>query len=217
MDKILRIAVDGPSGAGKSTIAKAVAKKLNIDYIDTGAMYRAVGYKMLQKGVALTDIEGLQNMLDHTEIDFSQGNIYLDGTIVNDVIRTQEISKQASDCSAIGIVRKKLVDLQQKMGESKSVIMDGRDIGTVVFPDAEYKFYVTASAEERARRRYEELAAKGQDVNYDQVLIDINTRDHNDSTREITPLRKADDAVEVDTTEMNIEEVVAHICGLMGL
>lgn len=217
MDKILRIAVDGPSGAGKSTIAKAVAKKLNIDYIDTGAMYRAVGYKMLQEGVALTDIEGLQTMLDNTEIDFSQGNIYLDGTIVNDVIRTQEISKQASDCSAIGIVRKKLVDLQQKMGESKSVIMDGRDIGTVVFPDAEYKFYVTASAEERARRRYEELIAKGQDVNYDQVLIDINTRDHNDSTREITPLRKADDAIEVDTTEMGIEEVVAHICMLMGL
>ena len=217
MDKILRIAVDGPSGAGKSTVAKAVAKKLNIDYIDTGAMYRAVGYKMLQEGVALTDIEGLQTMLDNTEIDFSQGNIYLDGTIVNDVIRTQEISKQASDCSAIGIVRKKLVDLQQKMGESKSVIMDGRDIGTVVFPDAEYKFYVTASAEERARRRYEELIAKGQDVNYDQVLIDINTRDHNDSTREITPLRKADDAIEVDTTEMGIEEVVAHICMLMGL
>ena len=204
MDKILRIAVDGPSGAGKSTIAKAVAKKLNIDYIDTGAMYRAVGYKMLQEGVALTDIDGLQTMLDDTEIDFSQGNIYLDGEIVNDVIRTQEISKQASDCSAIGIVRKKLVDLQQKMGESKSVIMDGRDIGTVVFPDAEFKFYVTASAEERARRRYEELIAKGQDVNYDQVLIDINTRDHNDSTREITPLRKADDAVEVDTTNMNI-------------
>ncbi len=217
MDKILRIAVDGPSGAGKSTIAKAVAKKLNIDYIDTGAMYRAVGYKMLQEGVALTDIEGLQAMLDRTEIDFSQGNIYLDGEIVNDVIRTEEISKQASNCSAIGIVRKKLVDLQQKMGESKSVIMDGRDIGTVVFPDAEFKFYVTASAEERARRRYEELIAKGQDVNYDQVLIDINTRDHNDSTREITPLRKADDAVEVDTTSMNIDEVVAHICGLMGL
>ena len=217
MDKILRIAVDGPSGAGKSTIAKAVAKKLNIDYIDTGAMYRAVGYKMLQEGVALTDIEGLQAMLDRTEIDFSQGNIYLDGEIVNDVIRTEEISKQASNCSAIGIVRKKLVDLQQKMGESKSVIMDGRDIGTVVFPDAEFKFYVTASAEERARRRYDELIAKGQDVNYEQVLIDINTRDHNDSTREITPLRKADDAVEVDTTSMNIDEVVAHICSLMGL
>ncbi len=216
MDKILRIAVDGPSGAGKSTIAKAIAKSLNIDYIDTGAMYRAVGYKMLQKGIALTDLEGLQVMLDTTEIDFSEGNIYLDGEIVNDYIRTPQISKQASDCSAIGIVRKKLVDLQQKMGASKSVIMDGRDIGTVVFPDAEYKFYVTASAEERAKRRYEELKAKGQDVDYNQVLEDINTRDHNDSTREITPLRKADDAIEVDTTTMNIEEVVAHICRLMN-
>jgi len=217
MEKIMRIAVDGPSGAGKSTIAKAVAKKLDIDYIDTGAMYRAVGYKMLQEGVALTDLDGLQAMLDRTEIDFSQGNIYLDGEIVNEYIRTPEISKQASDCSAIGIVRKKLVDLQQKMGEAKSVIMDGRDIGTVVFPDAEFKFYVTASAEERAKRRYEELIGKGEDVTFEQVLTDMNTRDHNDSTREITPLRKADDAIEVDTTEMNIEEVVAHICGLMGL
>ena len=215
MAEILRIAVDGPSGAGKSTIAKAIAKKLNIDYIDTGAMYRAVGYKMLQKGVALTDLEGLQTMLDDTEIDFSEGNIYLDGEIVNNYIRTEEISKQASDCSAIGMVRKKLVDLQQKMGESKSVIMDGRDIGTVVFPNAEFKFFITASAEERARRRYEELIAKGQEATFEQVLADLNTRDHNDSTREITPLRKADDAVEVDTTNMGIEEVVAHICSLM--
>lgn len=215
MAEILRIAVDGPSGAGKSTIAKAIAKKLNIDYIDTGAMYRAVGYKMLKEGVALTDLDGLQKMLDNTVIDFSEGNIYLDGEIVNDYIRTPEISKQASDCSAIGMVRKKLVDLQQKMGESKSVIMDGRDIGTVVFPDAEFKFFITASAEERARRRYEELIAKGQDVTFEQVLTDLNTRDHNDSTREITPLRKADDAVEVDTTAMNIEEVVDFVCGLM--
>lgn len=216
MAEILRIAVDGPSGAGKSTIAKAIAKKLDIDYIDTGAMYRAVGYKMLRENVALSDIDALQNMLDSTEIDFSQGNIYLDGEIVNDFIRTPEISKQASDCSAIGIVRKKLVDLQQKMGEAKSVIMDGRDIGTVVFPDAEYKFFITASPEERAKRRYEELIAKGQDVNYEQVLTDLNTRDHNDSTREITPLRKADDAVEVDTTAMNIDEVVAFVCNLMN-
>ncbi|MBR5315571.1 MAG: (d)CMP kinase [Firmicutes bacterium] len=215
MAEILRIAVDGPSGAGKSTIAKAIAKKLNIDYIDTGAMYRAVGYKMLQKGVALTDLDGLQAMLDDTVIDFSEGNIYLDGEIVNNYIRTEEISKQASDCSAIGMVRKKLVDLQQKMGESKSVIMDGRDIGTVVFPNAEFKFFITASPEERARRRYEELIAKGQEATFEQVLADLNTRDHNDSTREITPLRKADDAVEVDTTNMGIEEVVAHICGLM--
>ncbi len=216
MKKILKIAVDGPSGAGKSTIAKAIAKKLNIDYIDTGAMYRAVGYKMLKEGVALTDLEGLEKMLECTEIDFSEGNIYLDGEIVNDYIRTPEISKQASDCSAIGMVRKKLVDLQQKMGEAKSVIMDGRDIGTVVFPDAEFKFFITASAEERARRRYEELIAKGQDVTFEQVLTDLNTRDHNDSTREITPLRKADDAVEVDTTAMNIEEVVDYVCDLMS-
>lgn len=216
MAEILRIAVDGPSGAGKSTIAKAIAKKLDIDYIDTGAMYRAVGYKMLRENVALSDIDALQNMLDSTEIDFSQGNIYLDGEIVNEFIRTPEISKQASDCSAIGIVRKKLVDLQQKMGEAKSVIMDGRDIGTVVFPDAEYKFFITASPEERAKRRYEELIAKGEDVNYEQVLTDLNTRDHNDSTREITPLRKADDAVEVDTTAMNIDEVVAFVCNLMN-
>lgn len=216
MTEILRIAVDGPSGAGKSTIAKAIAKKLNIDYIDTGAMYRAVGYKMLKEGIALTDLDGLQKMLDNTVIDFSEGNIYLDGEIVNDFIRTPEISKQASDCSAIGMVRKKLVDLQQKMGESKSVIMDGRDIGTVVFPDAEFKFFITASAEERAKRRYEELIAKGQDVTFDQVLVDLNTRDHNDSTREITPLRKADDATEVDTTAMNIEEVVNFVCELMN-
>jgi len=215
MAEILRIAVDGPSGAGKSTIAKAIAKKLNIDYIDTGAMYRAVGYKMLREGVALDDLEGLQKMLDDTVIDFSEGNIYLDGEIVNDYIRTPEISKQASDCSAIGMVRKKLVDLQQKMGEAKSVIMDGRDIGTVVFPDAEYKFFITASAEERAKRRYEELIEKGQNVTFEQVLTDLNTRDHNDSTREITPLRKADDAIEVDTTKMNIYEVVTFVCDLM--
>ena len=215
MGEILRIAVDGPSGAGKSTIAKAIAKKLNIDYIDTGAMYRAVGYKMLREGVALDDLDGLQKMLDDTVIDFSEGNIYLDGEIVNDYIRTPEISKQASDCSAIGMVRKKLVDLQQKMGEAKSVIMDGRDIGTVVFPDAEFKFFITASAEERAKRRYEELIEKGQDVTFEQVLTDLNTRDHNDSTREITPLRKADDAIEVDTTSMNIYEVVTFVCDLM--
>ena len=162
MKEIIRIAVDGPSGAGKSTIAKAIAKKLCIDYIDTGAMYRAVGYKMLQKGIAMDDIPAITEMLKETEIDFSSGNIYLDGENINDRIRTEEISKQASDCSALGIVRAKLTEQQQKMGEKKSVIMDGRDIGTVVFPDAEYKFYITATAEERANRRFKELIAKGE-------------------------------------------------------
>nr|WP_282751388.1 (d)CMP kinase [Emergencia timonensis] len=168
MEDMIRIAVDGPSGAGKSTIAKAVAQRLGIDYIDTGAMYRAIGYKMLKKGINVDDLEGIQRLLDTTEIDFSKGDIILDGQVINDLIRTPEISKQASSCSAVGIVREKLVDLQQKMGGAKSVVMDGRDIGTVVFPDAEYKFFITASPEERAKRRYNELIEKGQKVNYDQ-------------------------------------------------
>ena len=212
MEDMIRIAVDGPSGAGKSTIAKAVAQRLGIDYIDTGAMYRAIGYKMLKKGINVDDLEGIQRLLDTTEIDFSKGDIILDGQVINDLIRTPEISKQASSCSAVGIVREKLVDLQQKMERAKSVVMDGRDIGTVVFPDAEYKFFITASPEERAKRRYNELIEKGQKVNYDQVLADITDRDHNDSTREITPLRKAEDAIEVDTTNMTIEEVIEYIC-----
>lgn len=212
MNNIITIAVDGPSGAGKSTVAKAVAKKMNIDYIDTGAMYRAVGYKMLQEGVALDDETALKHMLDNTEIDFSNGNILLDGCNVNSCIRTPEISKQASDCSALPVVREKLVDLQRKMGQTKSVIMDGRDIGTNVFPDAKYKFFITASAEERANRRYKELTEKGQDVSYDDVLKDIMQRDYNDSTRKLNPLKKADDAIELDTTVMTIDEVVNFVC-----
>ena len=166
---------------------------------------------MLQKGIAMDDIPAITEMLKETEIDFSSGNIYLDGENINDRIRTEEISKQASDCSALGIVRAKLTEQQQKMGEKKSVIMDGRDIGTVVFPDAEYKFYITATAEERANRRFKELIAKGEEVTYEKVLADIKQRDHNDSTREINPLRKADDALELDTTEMKIEEVIDFI------
>lgn len=212
MTDMIRIAVDGPSGAGKSTIAKAVAQKLSIDYIDTGAMYRAIGYKMLKEGISVDDLAGIQNLLDTTEIDFSEGDTILDGQVVNDLIRTPEISKQASRCSAVAIVRKKLVDLQQKMGQAKSVVMDGRDIGTVVFPDAEYKFFITASPEERAKRRYKELLNKGQKVDYEQVLADITARDYNDSTRDVTPLRKAEDAIEVDTTNMSIEEVIDYIC-----
>ena len=212
MTDMIRIAVDGPSGAGKSTIAKAVAQKLSIDYIDTGAMYRAIGYKMLKEGISVDDLAGIQNLLDTTEIDFSKGDTILDGQVVNDLIRTPEISKQASRCSAVAIVRKKLVDLQQKMGQAQSVVMDGRDIGTVVFPDAEYKFFITASPEERAKRRYKELLDKGQKVDYEQVLADITARDYNDSTRDVTPLRKAEDAIEVDTTNMSIEEVIDYIC-----
>lgn len=216
MKNRIRIAVDGPSGAGKSTIAKAVAQRLSIDYIDTGAMYRAVGYKLLQEGVSLKDLPKVAEVLARTEIDFSCGNIYLDGENINDRIRTEEISRQASDCSALGIVREKLTEQQQQMGVRKSVIMDGRDIGTVVFPDAEYKFYITASAEERAKRRYKELLEKGQEATYEKVLADIRQRDYNDTTRKINPLRKAEDAVTVDTTNMSREEVIDFICSRLS-
>lgn len=216
MSEIIRIAVDGPSGAGKSTIARAVAAKLSIDYIDTGAMYRAVGYKMLRDGIAVSDLPAVEAMLAETEIDFSRGNIYLDGENINDKIRTEAISKQASACSALGVVRAKLTEQQQKMGAQKSVIMDGRDIGTVVFPNAEFKFYITASDEERAKRRYRELLEKGQQVTYEKVLSDIRQRDYNDSTREINPLRKAEDAIELDTTTMSAEEVIERILRELG-
>lgn len=215
-EDLIKIAIDGPSGAGKSTVAKSVAKRLGIDYIDTGAMYRAVGYKMLRDGVALSDLAGIKELLASTEIDFAGGDIILDGEIINDKIRTQEISKQASDCSALRIVREKLVEQQQKMGQAKSVIMDGRDIGTVVFPDADYKFFIVASPQIRAERRYKELLEKGEQTTLEQVLSDIQQRDHNDTTREVTPLRKADDAMEIDTSHMTIEEVIDFICREMG-
>ncbi len=212
-EKIFQIAIDGPSGAGKSTIAKTVAQKLGIDYIDTGAMYRALGLKMLRMGLPMTEDAALAAMLAETDIDFSGGRVYLDGKDVSEQIRTQEISKAASDCSAFASVRKKLVELQQKMARAKSVIMDGRDIGTVVLKDAPYKYFLTASDEERALRRFRELAAKGEPQTYEEVLEQIRQRDYNDTHRAVTPLRKAEDAVEIDSTAMSIEEVVDYICG----
>lgn len=212
-EKIFQIAIDGPSGAGKSTIAKTVARKLDIDYIDTGAMYRALGLKMLRMGVPMREDAALAAMLEETDIDFSGGRVYLDGEDVSDQIRTQEISKAASDCSAFASVRRKLVELQQKMARAKSVIMDGRDIGTVVLKDAPYKYFLTASDEERALRRFRELAAKGEPQTYEEVLEQIRQRDYNDTHRAVTPLRKAEDAVEIDSTAMSIEEVVDYICG----
>ncbi len=208
---MIRIAIDGPGGAGKSTIAKQVAKALDIDYIDTGAMYRAVGYKLIRDNVDMYDEDALLAMLEATDIDFSGGKTILDGEDISDRIRTQEISRKASECSALAPVRAKLVELQKKMGSTKSVIMDGRDIGTVVLKDAELKIYLTASAEERAERRYKELLLKGEDISYEKVLADMQERDYNDMHREITPLRKADDAIELDTTGMSIDEVTEYI------
>ena len=208
---MIRIAIDEQGGAGKSTIAKQVARALDIDYIDTGAMYRAVGYKLIRDNVDMYDEDALLAMLEATDIDFSGGKTILDGEDISDRIRTQEISRKASECSALAPVRAKLVELQKKMGSTKSVIMDGRDIGTVVLKDAELKIYLTASAEERAERRYKELLLKGEDISYEKVLADMQERDYNDMHREITPLRKADDAIELDTTGMSIDEVTEYI------
>lgn len=211
MNKKLRIAIDGPSGAGKSTIAKLIAKKLELDYIDTGAMYRAIGYKVKINGVDPEDEAALSALLKDTEIDFSGGVICLDGIDVSEEIRTPEMSQIASVCSAKRAVREKLIILQRAMGQNKSVIMDGRDIGTNVLTDAEYKFYLTASVEERAQRRWAELQAKGDSITLEQVEADIRQRDHNDMTRELNPLKKADDAAELDSTGMTIEQVVDAI------
>ncbi|WP_206460714.1 (d)CMP kinase [Anaerovorax sp. IOR16] len=211
MKKIFKIAVDGPSGSGKSTIAKKVAKELGIEYIDTGAMYRAVGYKMICEGISKDEIDRIKEMLDQTDIDFNGNDIYLDGVCISDKIRTAEVAKMASACSAIAEVREKLVDLQRKMAEEKSVIMDGRDIGTNVLSDAKYKIFLTASTRERALRRWKELKDKGEDLSLKQVEDDIIQRDFNDTTRKLNPLRKAQDALEIDTTEITIEDVVQTI------
>ena len=213
---IYQIAIDGPSGAGKSTIAKALAAILKIDYIDTGAMYRAIGYKIVREGVDMYDEAALEALLKTTDVDLSEGKVLLDGEDVSGKIRTPEMSKMASDCSALGAVRVKLVELQRGMAKSKSVIMDGRDIGTNVLTDAKYKIYLTATVEERATRRYKELIEKGENVTFEDVLEDMKKRDHNDSTRALNPLRKADDAIEIDSTEMKFQEVVDKILGIVG-
>ena len=206
------IAIDGPAGAGKSTIAKMIAKKRELIYVDTGAMYRALGLKLLRNNIGMDEVEKIKAVLDETEIDICQGDIILDGEVVSGLIRTPEVSMAASACSAHGFVREKLVKAQQKMGESKSVIMDGRDICEVVFPHAEYKYYVTATDEERARRRYKELLEKGEETTFEETLAAIRERDYNDSHRAASPLRQAEDAQLLDTTDMTIEEVVDYIC-----
>ncbi|MCL1982360.1 MAG: (d)CMP kinase [Clostridiales bacterium] len=213
-DKV-RVAVDGPGGAGKSTAAKIIAKKLGVDYVDTGAMYRAVAYKMKENNIAVSDESLLIKMLSETDIDFSEGDVVLDGRIVSEHIRTPEMSKLASDCSALFAVREKLVALQREMGRKKSIVMDGRDIGTNVLPDAEFKFFLTAKADERARRRHRELAEKGIETPFEEVLKEMVERDANDATRKLNPLKKADDAIEVDTTDMTIEEVSEYLISVI--
>ena len=202
------VAIDGPAGAGKSTIAKRLAQRIGADYIDTGAMYRAVALKLLRTGTDYNDPEALQAMLDAMDVDFSQGKTILDGEDVSGLIRTPEISALASPSSGVPAVRYKLTALQQAMGKRKSIVMDGRDIGTVVFPDADFKFFLTASADERARRRTEEMRAKGQEADFETIRADIIQRDYQDSHRAFRPLQKAEDAVEIDSTDMSIDSVV---------
>ena len=211
MNEKIRIAVDGPGGAGKSTIAKLLAAKLNIDYIDTGAMYRAIGYKAMKENIDVENDQALNDMMNATEIDFSEGNIILDGEIVNDVIRTPEMSKMASIVSTKSVVREKLVLIQRNIAEGKSVIMDGRDIGTNVLKDAELKIFMTASSEERAQRRYKELFEKGQKITFEEVHEDIKQRDYSDTHRKLNPLKAADDAVMLNTDGLGIEQVVDAI------
>lgn len=209
------IAIDGPAGAGKSTIAKIVAKNLGYIYVDTGAMYRAMAYYLLQKQVPVDDGEAMAKACQDADISIEYQNneqvVLLNGKNVNPYLRTEEVGNMASVSSTNGDVRKKLVELQQKLAKTANVVMDGRDIGTCVLPDAEVKIYLTASSEVRAKRRYDELTAKGQEADLAKIEADIIERDHRDMTRDISPLKQADDAVLVDSSYMTIEEVANKI------
>lgn len=212
------IAIDGPAGAGKSTIAKIVSKKLGFIYIDTGAMYRAMAVHMTRKGVSGDDNAQIEENIDSADISIGYENgeqvVYLNGENVNSQLRTEEVSAMASKTSANAKVREKLVELQRKQARTTNVVMDGRDIGTVVLPDAQLKVYLTAGTRVRAERRYKELIAKGTECNIDEIEADIKERDHRDMTRENSPLKKADDAVEIDSSYMTIEEVADKIISL---
>lgn len=212
---MLNIAIDGPSGAGKSTIAKEIAKRLNIIYLDTGAMYRAIGLKAVRLGIDTNDAEGVKSFLNDTEIkiEYKDGVqiIYLDGEDVSLAIREHCISKAASNVSKIPEVRLKLVAMQRDIASKNDVVLDGRDITSYVLKDANYKFYLTATSEERATRRYKELLEKGQDVEYEKILADIIDRDYNDTHRDFAPLTRTEDSIYVDTTDMDIETAINTI------
>jgi len=214
MNKIA-IAIDGPAGAGKSTIAKIVGKRLNIMYLDTGAMYRAVTLSIIKSCISTEDIDEIEKLLDNIKIDFIGERIYLNGEDVTEKIREQEVSKLVSPVAAIPQVREKLVQIQREIALNNSVVMDGRDIGTNVLKDADVKIFLTASVEERAKRRYKELINKGYKVELDSIKREISIRDEYDSNRKINPLRKAKDAFEIDTTYKSVEEVAEEIINIV--
>ncbi len=212
------VAVDGPAGAGKSTIAKAVAKELNLIYVDTGAMYRAIALFMLREGVDLSDRQAIIEKCPRADVTIRYEDgvqvVFLNGENVNAFLRTEEVGETASVISPIPEVRKNMVALQKELAAHSDCIMDGRDIGTCVLPDAGLKIYLTASSEVRAKRRYDELAAKGVESDFQKIKADIEERDYRDMHREISPLKKAEDAVIVDTSDMTVDEVIASILKL---
>ena len=216
---MINIAIDGPAGAGKSTIAKTVSKELGYIYVDTGALYRTVGLNALRKGVDTKDAEGVIATLEGLEVSLrfvdNEQRVFLGEEDVSSAIRQNEVSMAASNVSAIPKVREFLFDLQRDIAKKNNCLMDGRDIGTVVLPDAQIKLFLTASAEARADRRYKELIEKGQTVDYDVILQEIKDRDYQDSHREIAPLKQADDAVLVDSTEMNLQETIDYMLNLI--
>ena len=216
MAKTISIAIDGPAGAGKSTIAKRLAKELGYYYVDTGAIYRTVAYFMDLLDVSPKDVDGVSRYIDELtiEIEYDEDGLQhmiMNGMDVTEDIRTPDISQKASLVSAHGVVRDMLLDMQRDVAKKHNVIMDGRDIGTVVLPRAQIKIFLTASAEVRAQRRYLELQAKGSKDSFEKVLSEIKKRDHQDSTRAIAPLKQAKDAILVDTSEMDIDGAVAAI------
>lgn len=215
MDKIIRIALDGPSGSGKSTIAKRLSTKLNILYLDTGAMYRATALKALSLNIDTFDEEGVKTFIDdiNLEIKYVDGtqHTYLDGEDVSEKIREPHVSMAASNISSLKCVRLKMVEMQRKIADQMSCVLDGRDIGSYVLPNADFKFYITASVDVRADRRYKELILKGHNVDFEQLKQEIEQRDYNDKNREFAPLTRAVDAMEIDTSYMTIDQVVNKV------
>lgn len=215
MIKTLKIALDGPSGSGKSTIAKRLSKELDILYLDTGAMYRATALKALKLNVDTFDETGVSGFINDLNLDIKYENgsqqTYLDGENVSEKIREPQVSMAASNISSLKCVRLKMVEMQRKIAESVSCVLDGRDIGSFVLPNADFKFYITASVDVRAERRYKELKEKGYNVDFNSLKNEIEERDYNDSHREFAPLVKAEDAILIDTSNMNVEQVVACV------
>lgn len=210
------VAIDGPAGAGKGTITKKVGEKLGLINIDTGAMFRCVTLNMIQEDIGIEEETDIQELLEKIEIDMKEnGTFFLNGEEVTKKIREDEVNNLVSPVSVIPIVRKKLLELQRKVAEGKNVIMEGRDIGTVVFPDADVKIYLDATPEERARRRVKQNQEKGIPCSYEEVLKGIMDRDKRDSSREVAPLKQAEDAIYIDSSNMTIEEVVEKIVGLI--